>query len=71
MDESEFSVLKSTRILIDIIILIKIRNLVNFTRNIVSTRILVILTRILINKFNQKILIRPFSTSNFFQYAWY
>jgi len=54
-----------TRILINIIILVKIRILVDFTRNIVSTRIPVISTRILIN------LIRnffcPFSTRNFFQ----
>ena len=38
-----------TRILINIIILVKIRILVDFTRNIVSTRISVISTRILIN----------------------
>ena len=41
-------VTKNNRILIDIIILVKIRILVNFTRNIVSTRIPVILTSILI-----------------------
>jgi len=38
-----------TRILIDIIILIKIKILIDFTRNIVSTRIPVISIRILIN----------------------
>ena len=57
-----------TRILIDIIILVKIRILVNFIRNIVSTKIPVISIRILYsNKFSQKILICPFSTRNFFQ----
>jgi len=41
-------VTKNNRILIDIIILVKIRILVNFTKNIVSTRIPVILTSIFI-----------------------
>ena len=38
-----------TRILIDIIILVKIRILVGFTRNIISTRIPVVSIRIVIN----------------------
>jgi len=41
--------IKSTKILIDIIILIKIRILVDFTKNIVSTKIPIISTRIVIN----------------------
>jgi len=51
MNESEFSVflVKSARILVDIIILVKIRILVNFIRNIISIRIQVISIRILIN----------------------
>ena len=44
-----------TRILINIIIMVKIRILVDFTRNIVSARISIISIRIS-NKFHQKFL---------------
>jgi len=54
-----------TRILIDIIVLVKIRIPVDFTRNIVI-RIPIISIRIPI-KLNRTILICPFSTRNFFQ----
>jgi len=66
MDESEFSDVQTIRILIDIIILIKIRILADFVINIVSTRISVISTKI--SNFNQKILIVYFQPEIFFSF---
>jgi len=62
-----------TKILIDIIILINIRILVDFIRNILSTRIPIISTRILINlirKFRSSIINQKFFFSIRYLYQW-
>ena len=56
-----------TKILIDIIILINIRILVDFIRNILSTRIPIISTRILINLI-RKFRFVHYQPKIFFQY---
>jgi len=56
-----------TKILIDIIILINIRILVDFIRNILSTRIPIISTRILINLI-RKFRFVHYQSKIFFQY---